>query len=370
LQFSAPGYEVAEGAARAVVTVTRTGDASGAATVEYATVDDNAPVRCDVVSGTAYARCDYATTVDALRFEPGETTKSFTVPLVDDTHVEGNETLRLSLSAPTGAILGSQSTATLTIQDNDGTVTTNPIFTASFFSRMQYLDFLNREPEAGEPWTALLNNCPDVNNNPSCDRITVSGSFFNSPEFRLKGFYVFLFYKVAFNRLPTYAEITPDMRGVTGQTPEEVYAKRAAFANAFVGRQEFRTPYEGLSSAAYVSALLARYGLTTINTPDPANPDTGPLVTLSNTELTNRLQAGTLSRAQVLRAVVQSQEVGEREFNNAFVAMQYYGYLRRSPEPEGYNNWLTYLNTRPGDYRTMINGFVNAVEYRLRFGQP
>jgi hypothetical protein len=235
---------------------------------------------------------------------------------------------------------------------------------------MQYLDFLNREPEAGEPWTALLNNCPDVNNNPSCDRITVSGSFFNSPEFRLKGFYVFLFYKVAFNRLPTYAEITPDMRGVTGQTPEEVYAKRAAFANAFVGRQEFRTPYEGLSSAAYVSALLTRYGLTTINTPDPANPDTGALVTLSNTELTNRLQAGTLSRAQVLRAVVQSQEAGEREFNNAFVAMQYYGYLRRTPEPEGYNNWLTYLNTHPGDSRTMINGFVNAVEYRLRFGQP
>jgi len=50
--------------------------------------------------------------------------------------------------------------------------------------------------------------------------------------------------------------------------------------------------------------------------------------------------------------------------------MQYYGYLRRTPEQPGYQNWLNYLNTHPTDFRTMIKGLINSVEYRLRFGQP
>ena len=60
----------------------------------------------------------------------------------------------------------------------------------------------------------------------------------------------------------------------------------------------------------------------------------------------------------------------DKRSNGAFVAMQYYGYLRRTPEPEGYQNWLNYLNAHPTDFRTMVNGFVNSFEYRLRFGRP
>lgn len=65
-----------------------------------------------------------------------------------------------------------------------------------------------------------------------------------------------------------------------------------------------------------------------------------------------------------------SNEVATAEFRPGFVAMQYYGYLRRTPETTGFNNWLTYLNAHPTDYRTMVNGFMNSTEYRLRFGQP
>ena len=57
-----------------------------------------------------------------------------------------------------------------------------------------------------------------------------------------------------------------------------------------------------------------------------------------------------------------------RQFNGAFVAMQYYGYLRRTPEAGGYQAWLNYLTAHPSDFRTMINGFMNSAEYRLRFG--
>jgi hypothetical protein len=256
----------------------------------------------------------------------------------------------------------------VSITDNDAVNGPNPIFTTPFFVRQHYLDFLSREPEIGEPWSAVLNNCSDVNNNPACDRLTVSGAFFGSPEFQLKGYFVYRFCKLAFNRLPTYSEIVVDMRAVTGQTANEVFQKKAAFTNAFVLRTEFTNAYDGLTNAQYVSTLTDRYGLTQITTPDPAAPDGTNKVTLTTTDLTNRLIAGTLTRAQVLRAIADSDQVFNIEFNQAFAAMQYFGYLRRSPDTAGYNAWLDYLNTHPGDSRTMVNGFLNSTEYRLRFG--
>jgi hypothetical protein len=199
--------------------VTRTGDSSGAASIDVRTIDDPAAIPCDPTlrdannnpypQGTAYARCDYATTIDTLQFAPGETVKGVLVPIIDDAFVEQPERTQVVLSNPTGgAALGTQRGATLTITDNDtGNATANPILGNAFFVRQQYLDFLSREAEAGEPWTNILNNCSDVNNNPACDRLTVSASFFGSVEFQLKGFFVYRFYSVSFGRLPRYTEI-------------------------------------------------------------------------------------------------------------------------------------------------------------------
>jgi hypothetical protein len=368
IKFSASNYNASEGVGDLSVTVTRTGDLSAAATVRYKTIDDPAEVRCDTINGTSYARCDYATTVDTLTFSAGEGVKQFIIPIIDDAFAEGNETFAIQLSNPTGAVLGTPATATVTINDNETTNGANPIFTTSFFVRQHYLDFLSREPEAGEPWSGVLNNCSNVNNDPSCDRITVSAAFFGSPEFQLKGYFVFRFYKLAFGRLPNYGEIVVDMRDVTGQTPTEVFQKKAAFTDGFVQRAEFINTYGGMTNAQYVTALLNRYGLTQITTPDPAAPDGSTKVSLSGTDLTNQLNANTLTRAKVLRAIADSDQVSSLEFNSAFVAMQYFGYLRRTPEPSGYTAWLNYLNSNPTDFRTMVNGFMNSVEYRLRFG--
>jgi Domain of unknown function (DUF4214) len=82
------------------------------------------------------------------------------------------------------------------------------------------------------------------------------------------------------------------------------------------------------------------------------------------------LANGTLMRAQVLRAVVQSSDVYAAEYRGAFVAMQYYGYLRRTPEQSGYEAWRKVFNEDPDNIRTMIDGFMNSTEHRLRFGQP
>ena len=63
-------------------------------------------------------------------------------------------------------------------------------------------------------------------------------------------------------------------------------------------------------------------------------------------------------------------EVAAAEFNRAFVAMQYYGYLRRTPEDEDCQAWPRVINQDPNNVHRMVNGFMNSGEYRLRFGQP
>jgi CSLREA domain-containing protein len=106
LKFSASAYSVNEGNNTATITVNRTGSTSGTVGVNYATSN-----------GTATAGSDYTAKSGTLSFASNETTKSFTVPIINDNKGgEGNETVRLTLSSPTGgATLGSPSTAVLTI---------------------------------------------------------------------------------------------------------------------------------------------------------------------------------------------------------------------------------------------------------------
>ncbi|HEX8633849.1 MAG TPA: carboxypeptidase regulatory-like domain-containing protein [Pyrinomonadaceae bacterium] len=385
--FGVANYAGGEGEGRATITVTRSGNTSGAISVDVATVDDPAAVPCNPEAkmpnglpypqGKAYARCDYATSIETVSFAAGDTQpKTVVVPLIDDAHVEGAETAQLELRSPVNALLGTLKTATLTINDNgDASGAPNPINATPLFVRMQYLDFLSREPEVGEPWSGVLSRCANPFNldplSPSatCDRLIVSRSFFESAEFRLKGLFAFTFYRVAFNRLPEYAEIIPDMRSVTGQTPAEVYAKRALFPVNFTERAEFRAAYDALSNTAFVDALLARYPVPSLWTPDPANPEGGVNIRLTRADLINRLNLHTLTRAQAVRAIVESDEIKTAEYNRAYVAMQYYGYLRRTPEEEGYQAWLKVINADPTNVRVMINGFMNSNEYRARFGQ-
>ena len=385
-QFGASAFAANEGAGQVTVTVTRSGNVAVAASLTYATVDDPAAVPCDPAAkrpdgsaypaGAAYARCDYASSVDTLTFAPGETQKTFNVPLVDDAFVEGEETFRLVLRSAGGAALGAPGQIVVSIADNDSAGQPNPISGNAFFVRQQYLDFLSREPEAGEPWTGVLARCPDVNNrdanSPSagCDRIIVSQSFFQSPEFQLKGIYSYLFYRVAFGRLPAYEEITPDMRSLAGATGAEVFAKRAAYASAVARREEFSQLYGAMTNQQYVAALLGRYDLQQITTEDPADFEGAAQVTLTRQQLVAALDGGSLNRAQVLRAVVQSSEVDAAEYHGAFVAMQYYGYLRRTPEESGYQAWLRVIKQDPGNIRVMVDGFMNSQEYKLRFGPP
>jgi bacillolysin len=109
IQFGAAAYAVSEGAGTALVNVVRSGGAAGGVTVHYATAD-----------GTATAPADYTAQNGTLTFGPGVMSQSFAIPIVNDTKGENDETVRLTLSSPTGgAVLGLRPTATLTIRENE-----------------------------------------------------------------------------------------------------------------------------------------------------------------------------------------------------------------------------------------------------------
>ncbi len=360
LQLSNSDFSVNETAGFATITVTRIGDASRAATVVFSTSDTAGLQNCSIANNKASERCDYATAVGSIRFSLGETSKTFIVPIVDDALVEGNETLTVNLSSPTEAFLGATATATVTIVDNDTTpATQNPIDGVNPFVTQQYIDFLGRLPDSVgfANWTATLGNCPNGGfgefDNPTCDRVHVSSGFFLSEEFRGRGYFAYKFYEVGFDRRPTYVEFVPDMAQVGGaQSPDSEVLSKAAYTDAFVQRPEFKNRYDALTNSAYVNAL-----------------ETNAEVTLANkAALIAALDGNQKTRAQVLREVVELQAVTDRFFIRAFVAMQYFGYLRRDPDTIGFDNWVNTLTADPSNFRHMIFGFLFSNEYRQRFG--
>ncbi len=109
LTLNGSAIDIAEGAGAATIGVTLRSTSVTTATVQYATG-----------GGSAAAGADYTATSGTLTFAPGETSKTFAVPILDDTSDEVVETLTITLSAPKGATLATPASATLTIVDDDG----------------------------------------------------------------------------------------------------------------------------------------------------------------------------------------------------------------------------------------------------------
>ena len=106
--LSVADAEVQEGPGAALAfAVTLDRSTSAAVQVDYATRD-----------GTAQAGSDYTASSGTLSFAPGETAKTVTVAVLDDSHDEGSETLTLVLSNPSGAYLA-DGEATGTIENSD-----------------------------------------------------------------------------------------------------------------------------------------------------------------------------------------------------------------------------------------------------------
>jgi glucose/arabinose dehydrogenase len=353
-EFSAAQYDATEAAGSVPIAVRRSGNVSLAATVEYATVN-----------GSATDRGDYTTALGTLSFAPGETLKTFDVLITDDRLVEGNESLSLTLSNPTGGFtLGDLRAPLLVISDNDTSPSNvNPIDAPQFFVRQHYHDFLNREPDQGGLvyWTEQLSSC---GNDAVCRdfrRTAVSAAFFVEQEFQQTGFFLYRFHKATLGVRPSYLQFSKDRGSL--QSASDLEAGKQAFAEAFVQRPEFTAKYGAASSCAdFVDALVGT-----------VRQGSGVEMGGRRSELIGEcnIYAGstTVQRARVVRKLIEYAELIAAEYNPAFVLAEYFGFLRREPDDAGYQFWLDVVRNRdPNNYLGMVQAFIISREYRERFG--
>jgi polyhydroxybutyrate depolymerase len=103
-------YAVAEDAGLAQINVFRGTDATNSAVTVAVTTTDI----------TATSGLDYIGLTNTITFAPGEKLKQIAIPILNDGIKEPNESFQVTLGNPTGgAVLGSPTTATVTILDND-----------------------------------------------------------------------------------------------------------------------------------------------------------------------------------------------------------------------------------------------------------
>ncbi|HKY44439.1 MAG TPA: Calx-beta domain-containing protein [Pyrinomonadaceae bacterium] len=153
LQFSVQAFSASEDAGSAVITVNRVDGATGVVTVNFATSN-----------GTATAGSDYNATTGTLIFPQGETSKTFSVPIVLDNVLDSGETVNLMLSNPTGgATLGTPATATLTINTPSLLLILDPAGPVAQHAAALDSLFLMRDPFPVIQVSDLLNRGPDRN---------------------------------------------------------------------------------------------------------------------------------------------------------------------------------------------------------------
>ncbi len=398
-EFSQATYMVAEGGGSVTITVKRTGDVTKASSVKYATDDGSGPsafVPCSLVTGIALEHCDYTRTTGRLRFGANETEKSFVVLINDDSYIEGTETLSLKLSNPSnGDTLGLRATATLQIMDDPVESSGNPIDDEPVFVHQHYHDFLNREPDSSglDFWTNEITSCGADAVCIEVKRNNVSAAFYLSIEFQQTGYLVERLYKTAYgdfngsstlngvHQLPVpiirFSEFLPDTQQIgngvivnQGNWQQQLEDNKQAFVREFISRERFTNAYPTtLSAAEFVRQLNVNAGgvLTEAEIVQLEDAFGGP----------NAPSTDVVKRAEVLRSLAENQTLQQREFNRAFVLMQYFGYLRRNPDdPQdtdytGYDFWLRKLEQHGGNYinAEMVKAFVWSSEYRQRFGQ-
>src|SRR5260370_19029625 len=170
-------------------------------------------------------------------------------------------------------------------------------------------------------------------------------------------------YKAAYGRAPTYVEFLADTQatsqGVILGAPgcqAQLELNKQMLTNAFVNRPSIRSRYKSVWE--FVDAVSSNTGVT-------------PAFTLLND-----LSYGKETPASFFRKMAEDPTFSAKQFNSAFVLMQYFGYLRRNPNDapdsdfSGYNFWLNKLNQFGGNYQAaeMVKAFIVSSEYRQRFG--
>jgi len=250
------------------------------------------------------------------------------------------------------SLLGNRADASFTALETSQT--TNPLETPEFFVRQQYLDFLGREPDQGglDYWSDQLRACGQDEACMRQRRIDVSAAFFMEEEPQDTGFFVYRVFRAAFGQKPGYSEFNSDRSQMVTGAYRSV--NKSIFVSNFVKRADFKTKYpDTLTNAEFVGRLYNSAGLN---------------FSIADQQDAIREMEQGATRADIIKELIEKPAFMQREYNPAFVLMQYFGYLRRDPDEGGYGFWLDVLNNRiQGNYRAMVCAFISSAEYQQRF---
>jgi hypothetical protein len=237
----------------------------------------------------------------------------------------------------------------------------NPLDTDLYFVRQQYLDFLGRDPDPDglAYWTSELDRCGTDATCLNDRRIGISAAFFMEEENQNTGSFIYRLYQGALDRQVSYNEFSADRLHVVGGPA--LAQSKVNFAEQFVQRAEFTQKYQDKNTAeSFVDALLS-------NVKQASGADLsgqrGALIASYNAGA-NQSQ----SRSLALREIIEQPDFKQAVYNSSFVLMEYFGYLKRDPDPDGFKFWFNVLNNRePGNYRGMVCSFITSAEYQSRF---
>jgi hypothetical protein len=169
-------------------------------------------------------------------------------------------------------------------------------------------------------------------------------------------------YRTSCQRRPFYSEFGPDTQTVgqhviVGRAgwQQQLEANKQAFVNDWVQRPSFASAYGSLANDVYVDTLIGHTGVN--------------FTAAERNALVSSLVNQTATRATVLRQIAEDPRFVSLKFNETFVMMEYFGYLRRDPDDSGYQFWLTKLNQFDGNFEQadMVKSFIVSGEYRQRF---
>ena len=188
----------------------------------------------------------------------------------------------------------------------------NPINDPQVFVHQLYSDFSVEQAKADilESQIDKLRNCGV--SDPSCQTQTALNVFL-STGFHERGSFVLRMYEAGLNRLPTFDEFMDNM------TRFERYVK--------------------------------------------SEPETAKAQMLEEFRVMNASEG--FKNQKPLPELVADEESNNRLANRYFVALHYYGFLRRQPDEEGLVSWTNLLNRR-GDLSVITNGIITSAEYRQR----